>query len=129
MDVLDASLLTSDTPPAPRNTLRDLTGTAHESARLITELQNSTDQQRLVIEQASLARSLLLISVGQTTSAMEDVSAGAERSVQAADDGKAVSARLADGMRQMREASAELARRVRQLGTHFLEIDAMSETI
>lgn len=124
----DALPLT-ETTPASQGAIQDMAGAARESARLIAELQESTDQQRLVIEQASLARSMLLISVGQTTSAMEDVTAGAEHSVQTADDGKTVSAELTLGMRQMKEASSELAERVRQLGKHFREIDAMSETI
>ncbi len=123
------TFLSAEAMPATRDSFETMAAAARESARLITELQESTDRQRLVIEQASLARSMLLISVGQTTSAMEDVTAGAEHSVQTADDGKAVSAQLAIGMRHMKEASTELAQRVRQLGKHFREIDAMSETI
>lgn len=124
----DCTLLT-DAAATTVEAYQGMVGAAHESARLIAELQDSTNQQRLVIEQASLARSMLLISVGQTTSAMEDVSMGAEHSVKTADDGKAVLTELTTGMRQMKEASMELAHRVRQLGKHFLEIDAMSETI
>lgn len=109
--------------------LARMTAVANQAIGLVEAVQHNAEQQRQTIEQASMARSMLLISVAQATAAIEEVSDSATHSVEAARAGQAASDQLALGMRQLHEAALELARRVRELGEHSLKIDAMSETI
>ncbi len=102
---------------------------ANQAVELVETVQHNAERQRQTIEQASMARSMLLISVAQATAAIDEVSERAMHSVEVAQTGQSTSDELARGMNQLHEAALELARRVRELGDHSLKINAMSETI
>lgn len=124
---LDGAQTSPNAGPIPD--LARMTTVANQAVELVQAVQLNAEQHRQTIEQASMARSMLLISVAQATAAIEEVAASATHSVEAARAGQAASNQLALGMRKLHEAALELSRRVRELGEHSVKIDAMSETI
>lgn len=100
-----------------------------QAAHLAGAVQSNAERQRQTIEQASMARTMLLISVAQATTATEEVSLSTQQAVQAAETGQGLLTQTAQGMQQVFETARDLAERIRHLGQQSQQIGAMSETI
>lgn len=100
-----------------------------EAAELVNTLQNGVQQQKQKIEQTSIARSMLLISVAQGIMAVEETTDETRYSVQVAEDGEKISTQTAQSMKHMYDTTTELAERVHKLGEHSHQIGLILDMI
>lgn len=66
------------------NNLARMISVANQAVELVDTVQHNAERQRQTIEQASMARSMLLISVAQAAAAMDEVSERAMHSAEVA---------------------------------------------